>query len=59
MQRSIRSVLVGTFTLRFSTGLTGALLVFYLTHLDDLAKAGDPDGVAISALELGLLAAAF
>jgi MFS family permease len=59
MQRSIRSVLIGTFTLRFSTGLTGALLVFYLTHLDDLAKAGDPDGVAISALELGLLAAAF
>jgi MFS family permease len=32
--RSLLAVLVGTFTLRFSTGLTGGLLVFYLRDLD-------------------------
>ena len=53
MQRSLRSVLVGTFTLRFSTGLTGALLVYYL------AKLPEHGGQTISAFELGLLAAAF
>ncbi len=53
MQRSLRSVLVGTFTLRFSTGLTGALLVYYL------AKLPEHGGQHISAFELGLLAAAF
>ena len=31
MQRSIFNVLFGTFTLRFSTGLTGALLAYYPT----------------------------
>jgi MFS family permease len=31
--RSILSVLLGTFTLRFSTGLTGGLLVYYLAEL--------------------------
>ncbi len=31
--RSLYAVLVGTFTLRFSTGLTGGLLIFYLAHL--------------------------
>ena len=30
MDRSLRSVLIGTFTLRFSTGLTGAMLLTYL-----------------------------
>ncbi len=34
MSRSLLAVLVGTFTLRFSTGLTGGLLVFYLRDLD-------------------------
>ncbi len=34
MTRSLLAVLVGTFTLRFSTGLTGGLLVFYLRDLD-------------------------
>ena len=53
MQRSLRSVLIGTFTLRFSTGLTGALLVYYL------AKLPEHGGQEISAFELGLLAAAF
>ena len=33
MSRSLLAVLVGTFTLRFSTGLTGGLLVFYLRDL--------------------------
>ena len=35
MSSSIRNVLFGTFTLRFSTGLTGGLLAFYLGHLSD------------------------
>ena len=33
MSRSLWAVLFGTFTLRFSTGLTGGLLVFYLRDL--------------------------
>jgi MFS family permease len=35
------AVLVGTFTLRFSTGLTGGLLIFYLRdlHVDELTLA--------------------
>jgi MFS family permease len=33
MDRSLRAVLVGTFTLRFSTGLTGAMYQLYLAHL--------------------------
>ncbi len=53
MQRSLWAVLVGTFTLRFSTGLTGALLVYYLADLD---RHG---GVEPSAFEVGVLAAAF
>jgi MFS family permease len=32
VSRSLLAVLVGTFTLRFSTGLTGGLLVFYLVR---------------------------
>ncbi len=53
MERSLRWVLVGTFTLRFSTGLTGAMLAFYLA---DLAKAPGSD---IDAKVVGALAAAF
>jgi MFS family permease len=53
MQRSLRSVLVGTFTLRFSTGLTGALLVYYL------AKLPEHGGAEVTAFQLGLLGAAF
>ena len=41
MDRSLRNVLVGTFTLRFSTGLTGSMLAFYLAHL---AEHGGPGG---------------
>jgi MFS family permease len=33
VNRSIPAVLIGTFTLRFSTGLTGALLIYYLAEL--------------------------
>jgi DHA1 family multidrug resistance protein-like MFS transporter len=49
MERSLRAVLLGTFTLRFSTGLTGAMLAFYLA---DLSKAGNAgiDGKVVGAL---------
>lgn len=52
-ERSLRAVLLGTFTLRFSTGLTGALLVYYLANLAN--HGGDP----VDAFEIGLLSAAF
>ena len=39
MDRSLRAVILGTFTLRFSTGLTGAMLVFYLADLEYTAAA--------------------
>jgi len=54
MRRSLNAVLIGTFTLRFSTGLTGALLVYYLAELDAFGA-----GREVTAFELGLLAAAF
>ena len=64
MDRSLWAVLAGTFTLRFSTGLTGAMLTFYLAELDQhhgvldqligLAPSPVPD-----ALTFGLIAAAF
>jgi MFS family permease len=54
MQRSIVAVLFGTFTLRFSTGLTGALLVYYLAELD--AFGAD---TRVTALEVGFLTATF
>jgi MFS family permease len=53
MRRSLTSVLVGTFTLRFSTGLTGALLVFYLADLEVFGAR------QVSAVEVGILTAAF
>lgn len=53
MRRSLLSVLVGTFTLRFSTGLTGALLVFYLAELEAFGAR------QVSAVEVGILTAAF
>jgi Major Facilitator Superfamily. len=53
MDRSLRAVLIGTFTLRFSTGLTGSMLAFYLAHLP--AHGGPPvDGALV-----GLYAALF
>lgn len=53
MNRSILAVLFGTFTLRFSTGLTGGLLVYYLA---DLPKHG---GEQVSAWAVGLLTATY
>ena len=53
LHRSISAVLAGTFTLRFSTGLTGGLLVYYI------AKMPTHGGPEISALELGAITAAY
>lgn len=55
MTRSIAAVLLGNFTLRFSTGLTGALLLFYLT---DLPKF-DPGVVPVTAVTAGVLGALY
>jgi len=49
---SIGAVLVGNFTLRFSTGLTGALLLYYLT---DLPEFGGPPVTALTAGVMGAL----
>lgn len=53
MERSLRFVLLGTFTLRFSTGLTGAMLGLYLADLPDYG------GPAVDARLVGLFAATF
>jgi MFS family permease len=53
MERSLRFVLLGTFTLRFSTGLTGAMLGLYLA---DLPAHGGPE---VDATVVGLFAATF
>ena len=53
MDRSIRNVLFGTFTLRFSTGLTGAMLVYFIADFDKLG------GAEVSAVVVGLFTALF
>ncbi|HEY7452619.1 MAG TPA: MFS transporter [Candidatus Limnocylindria bacterium] len=53
MTRSINAVLLGNFTLRFSTGLTGGLLIYYLT---DLPAHGGP---AVTALTAGVIGALY
>ncbi|HEY8180191.1 MAG TPA: MFS transporter, partial [Candidatus Limnocylindria bacterium] len=53
MNRSISAVLLGTFTLRFSTGLTGGLLVYYLASLPDYG------GVPVASTTVGILTAAY
>jgi MFS family permease len=53
MDRSLWAVLAGTFTLRFSTGLTGAMLSAYL------AKLPDHGGPAVAATTLAMLHATF
>ena len=53
MNRSLKSVLLGTFTLRFSTGLTGGLLVYYL---DDLPQFG---GLQVDSTTVGILTASY
>lgn len=52
MTGSIAAVLFGNFTLRFSTGLTGALLLYYLT---DLPTYGGPPVSALTAGVMGAL----
>ena len=53
MDRSLWAVLAGTFTLRFSTGLTGAMLAFYL------AKLPEHGGEAVSPIVVGAFSATF
>jgi MFS family permease len=53
MRGPIGAVLLGTFTLRFSTGLTGAMLLYYLARLPDF---GGPE---VSSTVAGLLTAAY
>jgi MFS family permease len=55
MNRSLWAVLLGTFTLRFSTGLTGAMLAFYLANLTTY----HPDAEPVSAVTVGLFSATF
>ena len=64
MNRSMWAVLAGTFTLRFSTGLTGAMLTFYLADLpryhgvlDQLLGLGV--GVAVGSLAFAVIHASF
>ena len=45
MDRSLWAVMAGTFTLRFSTGLTGAMLGVYLAKLPE---HGGPEVAATS-----------
>jgi MFS family permease len=51
--RSLNAVLLGTFTLRFSTGLTGAMLAFYLATLPEFG------GPAVSGTIAGILTATY
>ena len=53
MDRSLWAVLAGTFTLRFSTGLTGAMLSYYLADLDK------NNVVEVSPVVVGVFAATF
>lgn len=53
MDRPLRAVILGTFTLRLSTGLTGGMLVYYLA---DLHFHGGP---RVDAFTIGLMAALF
>ncbi|HYK94521.1 MAG TPA: MFS transporter [Candidatus Dormibacteraeota bacterium] len=55
MDRSLKAVLIGTFTLRFSTGLTGAMLTTYLAKLPHY----HPDAAPVSAITVGIFAATF
>jgi MFS family permease len=55
MNRSLWAVLLGTFTLRFSTGLTGAMLAFYLAKLPTFHPGAEP----VSAVTVGLFSATF
>jgi MFS family permease len=53
MSRSLVAVLLGTFSLRFSTGLTGGLLVYFLADPDHFP--GTPGGPEVSSSVVALL----
>jgi MFS family permease len=53
MERSLWAVILGTFTLRLSTGLTGTMLVYYLAELP--AHGGMP----VEPVVVGIFAATF
>jgi MFS family permease len=53
MERSVRTVTVATFALRFATGLTGALLIFFLA---DMAEYG---GREVGPFTIGVFTALF
>lgn len=53
MNSSIRNVLFGTFTLRFSTGLTGTMLVYYIADIERTT------GTHVSAVVVALFAVLF
>src|SRR5262245_38536935 len=55
MDRSLWSVLTGTFTLRFSTGLTGGMLTTYLAKLPTF----HPEAPEVDAITVGILSATF
>jgi MFS family permease len=64
MDRSLWAVLLGTFTLRFSTGLTGAMLTYYLAELDRHHGILDQvlglgAGIAVGAIAFSLIHAVF
>ncbi len=53
MVRAVLAVILGTFTLRLATGITGAMLIYYYAAFPDFG------GVAVSPREVGILAALF
>ena len=64
MNRSLWAVLVGTFTLRFSTGLTGLMLAYYLAELSSHQRPLDQllglgQGAAVGAIAFALVTATF
>jgi MFS family permease len=59
MQRSIFNVLFGTFTLRFSTALTGGLLAYYLANLPKHCDVLGQCGVEVTAFAFAVIHAAF
>ncbi|HEY2916137.1 MAG TPA: MFS transporter [Candidatus Limnocylindrales bacterium] len=64
MSRSLWAVLLGTFTLRFSTGLTGLTLTYYLESLGDHPRLLDQllhfgRGAHVGDVTFGVIAALF
>jgi MFS family permease len=53
MQRPVRAVIFGTFTLRLATGVTGAMLIYYLAALPEYG------GPVVEPWQVGVLAALF